>query len=252
MNLSTKRLSFFFLSFSLFFFFLFFSEGKSDLLVFVFCVFLFLDEFTPEDFSVSHPSLNSSIPMKYLGTRPNSSTASECVEGFDNIGFVLGTSSNIFASRDSSNSSTSVWSKVTNALGTESVDEGLVPNPFQGLGNQAFPDQDSEDLMLADGGFAGEKLPLFPFLHRKVDVIFASDAVSDVPNVDRERCFVFVSFFFWWALISSCLIKSDKDEQNFFTLHTDMRTSYRVVTKVRIRYKVVEDVSGSLFCISHL
>ncbi|EGG07350.1 uncharacterized protein MELLADRAFT_105902 [Melampsora larici-populina 98AG31] len=139
-------------------------------------------EFTPEDFSVSHPGLNSSIPMKYLGTRPPTLADDdpECVEGFDNIGFVLGLTSNIFTTRDSSGGSNSVWSKITHTLGTQSIYEGLVPNPFQGFGeSNTFPDHDTDTLMLADGGFAGEKLPLFPLIHRNLDVIFASDASVD-------------------------------------------------------------------------
>ncbi|KAH9814848.1 lysophospholipase [Melampsora americana] len=139
-------------------------------------------EFTPEDFSVSHPGLNSSIPMKYLGTRPPTlpDDDPECVEGFDNIGFVLGLTSNIFTTRDASSASNSVWSKITHALGSQSIYEGLVPNPFQGFGDpNTFPDHYTNTLMLADGGFAGEKLPLFPLLHRNLDVIFASDASVD-------------------------------------------------------------------------
>lgn len=139
-------------------------------------------EFTPEDFSVAHPGLNSSIPMKYLGTRPPTlgDDDPECVEGFDNIGFVLGLTSNIFTTRDSTGASNSVWSKITHALGTQSIYEGLVPNPFQGFGDSnTFPDHYTDTLMLADGGFAGEKLPLFPLIHRNLDVIFASDASVD-------------------------------------------------------------------------
>lgn len=61
-----------------------------------------LDEFSPEEFGVTHPTLNAFIPIDYLGTRLISGipvASNSCVKGFDNAGFVIGQSISFSSSR---------------------------------------------------------------------------------------------------------------------------------------------------------
>ncbi|KAA1091693.1 hypothetical protein PGTUg99_005510 [Puccinia graminis f. sp. tritici] len=156
-------------------------------------------EMTPEDFSVWHPGLNASIPMEYLGSRMSfgEGRAVSCVKGFDNAGFLMGVSSNVFSFQDGSNTTPNLGEKIANALVKGTFYEALIPNPFYGQksglpsGSGGFVDSNTETLLLADGAMAQENLPLFPLLQpsRKVDVILALDATVnghafDAPNVD--------------------------------------------------------------------
>ncbi|PLW19858.1 hypothetical protein PCANC_05920 [Puccinia coronata f. sp. avenae] len=156
-------------------------------------------EMTPEDFSVWHPGLNASIPMEYLGSQMSfgKGEAISCVKGFDNAGFLMGVSSNVFSFQDGSNQNPNLGEKFANALIKGKFYEALIPNPFYGQnsglpsGSGGFVDSNSETLLLADGAMAQENLPLFPLLQpsRKVDVILAFDATVngfafDAPNVD--------------------------------------------------------------------
>ncbi|KAH9810193.1 lysophospholipase catalytic domain-containing protein [Melampsora americana] len=149
-------------------------------------------EFTPEEFGLWHPSLNAFIPMDYLGTSMQSGVPSHddyCVKGYDNAGFVLGTSSNILS--QSANSLPAgtffrIFSRFWRLCVSGIYDEALIPNPFVGLGvgfgpGSGYPDRDSDKLCLADGSFAGEDIPLWPLVipSRKMDVVFAVDARSD-------------------------------------------------------------------------
>ncbi|EGF99285.1 uncharacterized protein MELLADRAFT_94783 [Melampsora larici-populina 98AG31] len=171
-------------------------------------------EFTPEEFGLWHPSLNAFIPLDYLGTSMQGGVPSHddyCVKGYDNAGFVLGTSSNILSQSANSQPSgtlfrlfSGLWRLCVSGI----YDEALIPNPFVGLGvgfgpGSGYPgrcsgdfdlkkynvlwaylsseDRDSDKLCLADGSFAGEDIPLWPLVipSRKMDVVFAVDARSD-------------------------------------------------------------------------
>lgn len=49
-----------------------------------------------------------------------------------------------------------------------------------------YQDEDEENLNLADGAWGGENVPYFPFLHREVDVILASDFVRIMKAVNLD------------------------------------------------------------------
>lgn len=56
-------------------------------------------EFTPWELGSSDPSLAGWVPLKYIGTKFDDGQVPEderCVQGLDNVGFVMGTSSTIF------------------------------------------------------------------------------------------------------------------------------------------------------------
>ncbi|MBW0468242.1 hypothetical protein O181_007957 [Austropuccinia psidii MF-1] len=147
-------------------------------------------EFTPEEFGVWHPYLNASIPIEYLGS-PSPLFSSEpgaCVRGFDNAGFVMGMSSNIFSLGDapSRTQSKPLFLKLLDAFISGEDFEGKVPNPFQGFGTAGFQDKNREMLLMADCGFTRESIPVFTLIQpaRKLDVIIAVDSNAD--GIDPE------------------------------------------------------------------
>jgi len=159
-------------------------------------------EFTAEEFGLFHPSLNASIPVEYLGSTHSTAegpVSPTCVAGFDNAGFVMGMSSNIFSIGDSPKEEKRP--KFVTAVRTFINDinfEGKVPNAFKGLGKTADPsagggyqDSDRDLILMADSGFIYENVPLFPLIQpeRKVDVLIALDASADGKDKDDQSLY---------------------------------------------------------------
>lgn len=188
-----------------------------------------LFEMTPFEFGSWNPSLNAFSDTRYLGSTlyngtpadnvtlaPLPSTEPACVLGFDNAGFLAGTSSSVFndpfedmgIDQDYirelftgiidafNNLNTSFWGDIfspTNQtlpetdLTWQDADYAIYsPNPFMGFETNASTDKffEAEHLFLADGGEDGQLVPLEPLLqeHRNVDVIFAIDASSNTED----------------------------------------------------------------------
>ncbi|WAR61855.1 hypothetical protein PtB15_12B547 [Puccinia triticina] len=153
-------------------------------------------EFTPADINVWHPTLNATFPMAYLGSKTGAVTskATECVTGFDNLGFLMGASSNIFSYQDGKKINRSLLAGLASMFVKGRFYEALVPNPFMGQGRgptpgSGFPDGERDELLLADGAMAQESMPLFPLLQpsRMVDVIIAVDSSVDGRAFDNPH-----------------------------------------------------------------
>ncbi|KAH9810274.1 lysophospholipase catalytic domain-containing protein [Melampsora americana] len=162
------------------------AEGKGDMT---------LDnpvyEFTPEEFGTWHPSLNAFIPVEFLGTKINQgqlSRGDQCVVGFDSMGFIMATSSNVFSLSSKTDGQPffiALAHKFLNALAQNVFDESIIPNPFRGLGlgyglDNGYPARDDENLYLADSSLSGETLPLWPLIQpsRNLDAIIAVDSAN--------------------------------------------------------------------------
>lgn len=155
-----------------------------------------LFEFNPFEMGSWDPSLNAFTDVKYLGTEVKNGTPvtqGQCVAGFDNTGFVMGTSSTLFNQFLLQLNTTSVSSFLKGFiqdflqdLSEDSNDIAIYnPNPFR---DTAYVDKNythgivnSENLFLVDGGEDGENIPLVPLIQqdRDVDVIFALDNSAD-------------------------------------------------------------------------
>ncbi|MBW0478355.1 hypothetical protein O181_018070 [Austropuccinia psidii MF-1] len=153
-------------------------------------------EFTTEDFNVWNPALNASIPIEYLGSQVATWTGKfvQCNAGFDNLGFLMGASSNIFSYQDGKQTKRSFLNDLLSLFIEGKVYEALVPNPFCGRGlgltpGSGFADAEIEELLLADGAMAQESLPLFPLLQpaRGIDVIVAVDSTVDGRSFDNAH-----------------------------------------------------------------
>lgn len=175
-----------------------------------------LFEFTPFEFGSWDSYLNAFVKIKYLGTSlydglptmVDDFNKSMCVLGFDNVGFITGTSSCLFShvffhlynlilgiQLETSNAINTILSSFGLSSNFKSLkkpqqhpDYALYsPNPFFGYTRCALSHQEitlSPHMYLVDGGDDGQNIPLQPLLQksRSVDVIFAFDVTSDFMN----------------------------------------------------------------------
>lgn len=149
-------------------------------------------EFNAFEMGSWDPSLYSFSDVKYLGTQVQNGKPvnGTCIGGFDNAGFIMGTSSSLFnqfvLQINTTSLSTAVKSIITEILNSVSHDEDDIavykPNPFWDSTNAAVQTiVDNNTLYLVDGGEDLQNIPLYPLLQkeRNVDVIFAYDNSAD-------------------------------------------------------------------------
>ena len=159
-------------------------------------------EFTPYEFGSWDKGVAAFAPMKYIGTSFNNgqvSNVAKCVTGFDNSGFILGTSSLIFpgAAMCPTNGpqSNPAPSFLTNELmtsmmvasGTNTLD-GLYPNPFYNLPSSDFVNTQTE-LRLGDGGLALQNNPLWSLIQpeRNAAIILTVDNSADITDANDKN-----------------------------------------------------------------
>lgn len=148
-------------------------------------------EVSPYELGSWDPSLHSFFQTKYLGSETkDGSTNGSCVGGFDNAGFIMGTSSSLFnqfiLQINTTSLSSVVKSIVKGILNKVSHDEDDIavykPNPFYDYTNASYHSIVKNDtLYLCDGGEDGQNVPLYPLIQpvRELDVIFAYDNSAD-------------------------------------------------------------------------
>lgn len=151
-------------------------------------------EFTPYEMGTWDSTTYGFVPTQYLGTNFSNgrvANQSQCVVGFDNAGFVMGTSSSLFNILILQlNTTTNVPTLLRGAL--ETVLAGLGqdnndiadyrPNPFYqwNVTGRSY-NADARSLTLVDGGLDNQNIPFHPLIQpvRNVDVIFANDNSAD-------------------------------------------------------------------------
>ena len=160
-------------------------------------------EFHPDEMGTWDPTIYGFAPLEYIGGNFSNGTVPEdqkCVRGFDNAGFVIGTSSSLFnqfllQTLGASNASTATGAPqfLINALldiagnvaegGDDIASYG--PQPFYGWNPTGHNEVvDYPELTLVDGGTDGQNIPLQPLIqpNRHVDVIFAVDSSADTDH----------------------------------------------------------------------
>ncbi|PYH83348.1 lysophospholipase 1 [Aspergillus uvarum CBS 121591] len=152
-------------------------------------------ETTPWEWGTYDDDIYGFAPLEYLGTRfvngvvPDNET---CVRGFDNAGFITGSSSDIWnengedilfyldmtaflktAVQDFENAASSTNSSID---GPAAYD----PNPFYQYNTATSPYAQTTNLIVQDGGETSQNVPLYPLIQQKrnVDVIFAVDSLG--------------------------------------------------------------------------
>ncbi|KAL4804246.1 lysophospholipase catalytic domain-containing protein [Aspergillus unguis] len=149
-------------------------------------------EINPWEFGSFDPTVFGFAPLAYVGSNfTNGSISSDatCVRGFDNGGFVMGTSSSLFNQfflqiNDTGlpDFLTSVISDVLEDIGRDDNDIAVwSPNPFYGWLPEVSAYAQEPMLDLVDGGEDLQNIPLHPLIQptRHVDVIFAVDSSAD-------------------------------------------------------------------------
>ncbi|KAE8153114.1 lysophospholipase catalytic domain-containing protein [Aspergillus avenaceus] len=149
-------------------------------------------EFNPWEFGSFDPSVYGFAPLEYLGSRFENGVLPKdesCVRGFDNAGYVMGTSSSLFNQFILRLNGTDIPSLLKDAaaeilgkLGEHDEDIAIYsPNPFYKYRNSTAAYSSTPELDVVDGGEDGQNVPLHPLIQptRNVDVIFAVDSSAD-------------------------------------------------------------------------
>ena len=150
-------------------------------------------ELHPYEFGSWDPGIRGFTPMRFLGTPANNGKPAnkkgKCTTGFDNIGYIFGTSSSLF---------NMVCSKAASQVGVKLAPwlQRLVgkfykksphdvyaayPNPFRGYLPAAKVSK-QKDINLVDGGQSHQNIPIWPFIQpeRQVNVLIVSDNSGEV------------------------------------------------------------------------
>jgi len=152
-------------------------------------------EFNPWEFGTFDPTTYGFVDLEYLGSNFSGGVlppGQQCVRGFDNAGYVMGTSSSLFNqfllrvnSTKAPDIAKTFVNKILGAVGQADNDiADYSPNPFYGYHNSTSRNAQSKTLTLVDGGENLENIPLHPLVQpfRHVDVIFAVDSSADTNN----------------------------------------------------------------------
>lgn len=158
-------------------------------------------EITPHEIGSFDASLHSFSKLQYLGTsvdnnqvrNNNNGNSRRCVNGYDNAGLIMGTTSNIFnKALEVAMQSNSVVLSTMASFASVFFDPtnldvaAFSPNPFYNYRNPTYqPTTDALSktnvLGLTDGALGDENVPLWPLLYkpRNIDIIFTVDASTD-------------------------------------------------------------------------
>lgn len=152
-------------------------------------------EFNPWEFGTFDPTVYGFAPIEFLGSKFVGGSLPQnesCINGLDNAGFVMGTSSSLFNQFFLKVNDTALPSFIKDAARSilEEIGENnddiarYKPNPFYQFHNNSSPVADRKALDLVDGGEDLENIPLHPLIQpeRHVDVIFAVDSSADTDN----------------------------------------------------------------------
>lgn len=147
-------------------------------------------EFNPFEIGSWDPNTYQFADLRYVGTMlKDSSPVDEesCVVGYDQMGFMIGTSATLFNQFILQINGTGISGKVYDLahsilsdLSEDNNDISIFrPNPFYDIGD--YVDSDRETLTLVDGGEDNMNVPIYPLYQpqRKVDVVFAMDNSAD-------------------------------------------------------------------------
>ncbi|KAI2640980.1 lysophospholipase [Xylaria nigripes] len=162
-------------------------------------------EMGPFEFGTWDPTVSGFAPIKYLGTSFAHGAVpkkGKCVQGYDQLGYIIGTTSELFNEQPITDFVESVLLTPLSPDIIKTIETVLngtdgfvskVPNPFYKY-NPSTNEYTHEDVLpLIDGGENGEDIPVEPMIQplRHVDVIFAVDSGADItfnyPNGNDMR-----------------------------------------------------------------
>ncbi|KAF7892884.1 uncharacterized protein EAF02_000422 [Botrytis sinoallii] len=149
-------------------------------------------EFNPFELGSWDATTYGFAPLRYIGSNFTAGSipdGQQCVRGFDQVGYVMGTSSSLFNQFLIQANQSSLPTIVTDAFtaildGIGFINNDIAqyqPNPFYAFNNETNRNAQATQLDLVDGGEDGQNIPLYPLIQpiRGVDVIFAIDSSAD-------------------------------------------------------------------------
>jgi lysophospholipase len=149
-------------------------------------------EINPYEIGSWDPTTYAFAPLRYAGSNFSGGVipdSEQCIRGFDNVGYVMGTSSTLFNQFLLQLNTTTIPQTLKNLFqdilnGLSEGDNDVAqwqPNPFYGFNNATNRNAQSTELTLVDGGEDNQNIPLYPLIQpqRSVDVIFAVDSSAD-------------------------------------------------------------------------
>ncbi|KIW05489.1 uncharacterized protein PV09_03373 [Verruconis gallopava] len=157
-------------------------------------------EFTPFEFGSWDSGIGAFTQTAYLGTEMSNGypVGGKCYQNYDNLGYVLGTSSSKFEENCGLTevNAIGIFLQLFTPLPSARVSEqatGQDParrnlyapynNPFYGYSESSLVSSDKE-LYLVDGGVSNQNNPIWPFIqpYRDVDVILVNDNSADTDD----------------------------------------------------------------------
>ncbi|KAE9370841.1 FabD/lysophospholipase-like protein, partial [Stipitochalara longipes BDJ] len=154
-------------------------------------------EFTPYEFGTWDPEVAAFTPTAFLGTSLSDGvpSSSSCTTNYDNLGFVLGTSSTLFNDPTLVDPLTLGFEQDIYGLLVEIPDITFAsaadlfatwPNPFYNPTSAPLVSA-QQNLAMVDGGESGQVNPIFPFLQpaRNVSMVL----VNDNDGADGDQCY---------------------------------------------------------------
>lgn len=156
-------------------------------------------EFTPIEFGSWDSERASFVPTEHTGSIVGADGKQNCVSNYDNLGYVLGTSSDIFtqlcaplpqpafdAIQQLANFSQSILGRANHRPALRDI-YAPYPDTFspQNRSAKLYPPTGrtaANELYLIDGGYSGQVNPIWPFLYREVDVLFVADSDAEAEN----------------------------------------------------------------------
>ncbi|KAK2803069.1 Lysophospholipase 1 [Emmonsiellopsis sp. PD_5] len=149
-------------------------------------------EFNPWEFGTFDPTVFGFVPLEFLGSKFNAGSlprSESCVRGFDNAGYIMGTSSSLFNqfllqlnNYDVPGFIKDALTAILENIGDDNNDiAAYEPNPFFHFANDTSPFAKEKSLNVVDGGEDLQNIPLHPLIQpeRHVDVIYAVDSSAD-------------------------------------------------------------------------
>ncbi|KAJ7901752.1 phospholipase B [Mycena olivaceomarginata] len=157
-------------------------------------------EISPFEIASYDPQLSAGMNLSYAGTHLTNGKAdngSACVRGFDQAGFIMGTSASLFNqifdfahntlqgfSSSDSNTLVYILQRQLRSVRTRGDDVANWPNPFNGLKSDTYQDTKATWIELIDGASNGENIPYGPLFvkSRGLDVIVTIEGSADDTN----------------------------------------------------------------------
>ncbi|MCJ1442232.1 MAG: hypothetical protein MMC23_002725 [Stictis urceolatum] len=150
-------------------------------------------ELTPFEFGSWDRGVDAFALTKYLGSSLSNGEpkGKACIVNYDNLGYTLGTSSNLFnevcleVPKPSNDSLDGLLATIVDKAHAITIRDqfAVYPNPFLNYSSSSLVKAQKE-LTLVDGGEASQNNPIWPFLQpeRKVDVLIVNDNSADTDD----------------------------------------------------------------------